>query len=167
MTKRTISVDRHIGILMVVWIIWGISSGFPLASQFDFHDSESMFCLSQIFSHVCHLSAKMDPSKEAYGWLTSLPLWPLRSSLVGKSPWLWEWEILGLFIIWAGPSLLSIVLLLIFLSVCSQRMNSNCSPSCGGRGMGHPPPASNILQISLYSTTGRWKRVQTGSSSSF
>ena len=66
-------------------------------------------------SHVLmHLSAKMDSTKEAYGYLTSLnitPFWtskePFCSCIVRDVSWLWEWEICDrLYSIWEGLSLL-------------------------------------------------------------
>lgn len=55
--KSTIPKDRHTGRLresprvVLLWqfksLLWGISSGFPLASHFDLPGSESMFGISQ------------------------------------------------------------------------------------------------------------------------
>ena len=49
-------------------LLWGISSGFALASHFDLPGSKSIFGISQIFPCVrTHLLTEMDSTEEAYG----------------------------------------------------------------------------------------------------
>ena len=52
-------------------LIWGISSGFPLANHFDLPGSESVFGIPQDPPNVC---AKMDSTQEGYGQFGVTPL---------------------------------------------------------------------------------------------
>ena len=115
------------------WVSFGQSIWF---SWFWIH----VLFISDLLTCVCS-SLSQNGSQQRGLWLVDIsPSWPLRSFLVGKSPWLWEWEILGLlFFIWAGPSLLSIVLLLIFWSFWPQGMNSQLFTQWG---WAHLSPAS-------------------------
>ena len=49
-------------------LIWGISSGFPLANHFDLSGSESNLVSLRILPRVyMHFLGKMDSTEEAYG----------------------------------------------------------------------------------------------------
>lgn len=61
-------------------LLWGISSGFPLAGHFDLPGSQFIFGISRDPPMCTHTSlSKMDFTEEAYGWRTSpgiTRLWP-------------------------------------------------------------------------------------------
>ena len=87
----------------------GISFRFPLCNHFDWPDSESVFGISQAPSMCVGTCFSLNGFYQRGLWvgLTLLPFWTPRSFLLGKSSFLWlqEWEICGLFLIWAAPSL--------------------------------------------------------------
>ena len=69
MEKRsTLRVDRHMGKLIErvtpSWkfksLIWGISSGFPLANHFDLPGSKSVLGIAQDFPMCAHTSLSQD-----------------------------------------------------------------------------------------------------------
>ena len=110
--------------------MWGISYGFSLANHFELPGSESVFGVSQDPPMCVRASLSQDGFQRKGLWvdLTSFLFWPPRSFLVGKVSLTSRMRNMWSLIFYLGRAQppLSIVLLLIFWSFCSQGMNSNC-----------------------------------------
>ena len=88
--KSTVRVDRHTGGLRErvapLWqfesLIWGTSSGFPLANHFDLPGSTSIFGISQDRPMCARISLSQDGFYLRGLWvdLTSLGITPLLTS---------------------------------------------------------------------------------------
>ena len=125
-------------------LLWGISSGFPLANYFGLPGSESIFGISQdppCVRTLRSLVAKMDPTSV---WveppLTLLPLTSAGSLLcacvLGEVFWLQKWEVCG-----RGRAQPSPLIVLLFSS--EFRYAESTLAEGMGVGWGGPlPPAS-------------------------